>query len=252
MAIIKEKEKKKVVKILADLKNPVKLIMFTQEFECESCKVARDLLTELSRLSDKLSLEFRDFAEDKELVEKYGVDKIPALIVEGDRDYGIKYYGVPSGYEFAALLQDILDVGRRDPNLPEDIKEHLAQVDQPVHLQVMTTALCPFCPVMVRLAHKFAMASDLIKADQVEISHFPTIAVKYNVQGVPVLVINEKLVLPGVHPDIEIAHRILEVIGKEEATPVVPAPAEGQPEQALTPVANPAAPQAGGPDPVQS
>lgn len=58
------------------------------------------------------------------------------------------------------------------------------------------------------------MANEHISADMVELSEFPHIAVKYSVQGVPKIVINEQHSLVGSVPDNEFAQAVLKAIGK--------------------------------------
>lgn len=140
--MIKDKDKKQIEELFGELDQPVRLVMFTQEIECQLCGATRQLVQELGALSDKIEVEVHDFVADAELAKAYGVDKIPAVIVRGtgeDEDYGIRFYGIPSGYEFTTLVEDILDVSRRDPGLPEEVMELLARVDQPVHMQAMIT-----------------------------------------------------------------------------------------------------------------
>jgi len=136
MALIKEKDRDKLTGIMKIIEENVKIVMFTQENECQQCQVTRGLLEEVVALSDKVSLEVRDFEVDAEMAKKFGIDKIPATLIMGDRDYGIRFYGVPAGYEFNVLIQDILDVGKRSPGLDEKTKEVLATIEKPVHLQV--------------------------------------------------------------------------------------------------------------------
>ena len=139
MAILKDNDRKQLTKLLEQLINPVKLILFTQDFECEYCQVARELTDETSALSTKLTLEVHDFAREADLAEGMGIDKIPALAVVGDKDYGIRLYGIPSGYEFAALIETITDVSRRQHGLPANVVAELADVDRPVRMQVLIT-----------------------------------------------------------------------------------------------------------------
>jgi glutaredoxin-like protein len=139
MAQLKDADRKKVSEILAGLENDVRILMFTQETECQYCGMTRELVEEIAALSDRLTTEIRDFVADAELAKGYGVDKIPALVLLGDRDYGIRFYGVPAGYEFSALLDAIVDVGRRDAALAPELLAELAKIDQPVHLQVLVT-----------------------------------------------------------------------------------------------------------------
>jgi glutaredoxin-like protein len=137
MALLKDKDKTKVTNTLKGITNPVTIVMFTQEIECQHCEMTRTLLEELSNLSDRITLEVHDFVADKELAKKYGVDKIPATVLIGEKDYGIRFFGVPAGYEFNVLVQDIRDVGKRDPNLSDKVLTELAKIDQPVHLQTI-------------------------------------------------------------------------------------------------------------------
>jgi glutaredoxin-like protein len=136
MGVLKEKDRGKLINVFKEIEKDVKIVMFTQEIECQHCEMTRNMLEEVSDLSDKLSLEVHDFVAEADLARKHGVDKIPAIVLLGDRDYGIRFYGVPAGYEFNALIEDIMDVGKRDPKLSEEVMTELAKVDRPVHLQV--------------------------------------------------------------------------------------------------------------------
>jgi len=97
------------------------------------------LVEEVAALSDKIDLEVYNFAIDKEKVEEYGVDKIPAIAILDERDYGVRYYGIPSGYEFSSLIEDIIDVSRREVDLLPATREALAGITEPLHFQVFVT-----------------------------------------------------------------------------------------------------------------
>lgn len=137
MGVLKEKDKEKVANIFKGIEKDVKIVMFTQEMECPHCEMTRTMLEEVSGLSEKLSLEVHDFVAEADLAKKYGVDKIPATLIVGDRDYGIHFYGVPAGYEFNVLIEDIMDAGKRSPGLSEELMTELDKIDKPVHLQVL-------------------------------------------------------------------------------------------------------------------
>jgi len=137
--IIKDRDKKEIQSVFERLEEPVTLVLFTQEHECQYCRETHQLLEELTALSDKLTLEVYDFVKDKDKAEDYGIDKIPAIVPVGDRDYGIRFFGIPAGYEFATLLEDLVDVSRRDHGLDEEVMAMLEKVDRPVHMQAMIT-----------------------------------------------------------------------------------------------------------------
>ncbi len=139
MPLISERERNEIRKILAEVQNPVKLINFTQTFECDTCHDTRTLLEELAGMSDKLSLEVYNFTLDKEKAAAYRIDKIPATVIESDGDYGIRFYGVPAGYEFASLLDAIILVSGHDSGLGTDARAVVASVREPLHLEVLVT-----------------------------------------------------------------------------------------------------------------
>ena len=124
---------------LKSMVHPVKLVHFTQELNLEYGREAKQLLSELLALTDKLSLEVYNFLLDKEKVAEYDVDKVPATAVRNGKDYGIRFYGLPAGYEFATLLDAIVSVSQGESGLKAENKEKLANVTQPVHLQVFVT-----------------------------------------------------------------------------------------------------------------
>lgn len=140
MPLLNDKVKAEVQKALADIANPTRLVMFTQDApECTFCAETRALAEEVAALSDKLSVEVYDFAADTAAVEQYKIDKIPALAIVGARDYGVRFYGVPSGYEFSALIQAILNVSKGESGLSQAGRAQIAKINKPVRIQVFTT-----------------------------------------------------------------------------------------------------------------
>jgi len=198
--------------------NPVKLIMFTQQMECQYCAETRQIVEELAALSDKISAEIYDFVDDKAMADLYAIDKIPAIaivrVVDGEeKDFGIRFFGIPSGYEFTSVIEDIVDVSTGEVNLQDKTMEVLAGLTKPVHMQVFVTPTCPYCPRAVRLAHMFAIASDMVRGDMVEAIEFPHLSNKYFVQGVPRTVINETVHQEGAVPEPMMVAKLLEAVG---------------------------------------
>ena len=224
MALIKDKDKENLKKAFEEhLATEVKLLYFTQEHECEFCKTTRELLEELEALSDRIELQVCDFVQDAEKAEEYHVDKIPALVLlsGSGQDTGIRFFGIPAGYEFTTLVEDVIDVSRGDPKLPAEVEEIIKGISEPVHLQVMVSPTCPYCPKAVRTAHRFALLNGNIRADMVETSEFPYLVQKYDVQGVPKTVINEDHSVVGAVPEMEMAQEVIEALkgGEGEKKP---------------------------------
>jgi alkyl hydroperoxide reductase subunit AhpF len=122
------------------LVNPVRLVVFFQALADPESEQVKRLVEELAALDPKLSAEACNFVLDKERVDALKITRIPAIAVLGqDRDYGIRLYGLPSGYEFGSLIDAILDVSSGDSGLAAETREALKAVTQPIHLQVFST-----------------------------------------------------------------------------------------------------------------
>ncbi|MCL4548949.1 MAG: thioredoxin family protein [Bacteroidetes bacterium] len=208
--------KAEMSKQLSVLTKNVKLVMFTQELECQYCRETKQILTELSEVSDKISLEVKNFINDKADAEKYGVDKIPATVIvdENGKDYGIKFYGIPSGYEFASLLEDIKLLGTGITGFDPQTENEIKNLDSDVHMQVFVTPTCPYCPQAVITAHKFAYLNDRVKSDMIEATEFPHLSNKYNVRGVPRTVINENTFIEGAAPEQMVFDKVKEALAQ--------------------------------------
>lgn len=207
--MIPDRDKPKVRERLSRMDAPVTIVYFTQEDECLYCRETHELMEDLVELSDKIKLEVYDFVRDAQKVREYGVTRIPAIAIVGDRDHGIRYYGVPAGYEFAGFLEDLIMVSNRDSGLSKGSRGRLKALESPIHLQVFVTPTCPYCPGAVRLAHQFAFESDLVTADMVEATEFPDLSNKYMVMGVPKTVVNELPAVEGMLGEDEFLDAVL-------------------------------------------
>ena len=187
----------------------VKLVVFTQEIECKFCAETRQLAQELSTLNDKITTEVYDFVTNADKAKEFKVEKIPALVIMGNKDYGVRIYGVPYGYELQTLISAVVNVSRGTTDLSDKTKTILADVKSPVHIQVFVTLTCPHCPVAASIAHKLAIESDMISADVIDAGEFPTLAQKYAVIGVPKIIINEKVEFVGAFNEDLFAEHVL-------------------------------------------
>ena len=215
--MLREEDKIEIGKRLESMTNPVELVYFTQKInvECQFCNDTEQLLKEVSDLSDKLKLVVKNFVTDKEEANSLGVDKIPATVIRGDKEYGLRFYGIPTGYEFASLLEMILHVSARDSGLDAKLKKEIQTIDKPVHIQVFVTPTCPYCPRAAITAQQIAMENDQVTADVIEVSEFPQMAQKYGVMGVPKVVINEDRSFEGALPETVFVEHVKSALKKE-------------------------------------
>lgn len=212
MAFIEESDKAQIKAQIGELKGEVRILVFTQAENCQYCGEVRTILEEFSQVIENVKLEKYDIGANADLAKKYNVKRAPAIVIMGEKDHGIRYYGLPAGYEFVALMNAVRIVGSDNHELASETVEQLSKLSKPVHIQVFVTPSCPYCPNAVTLSHQFAMASDLVTADAVEATEFPELAMQYNVRGVPRIVVNEDHHFEGAMPEQYFVEEVLKAV----------------------------------------
>lgn len=139
MPLLNDQIRRDVGEMLREVKQPVKLTVFTEPEKCDYCEETRSLVEEISSLSDQLSFETFDRYEHADLASAFGIDKAPAVAITGAKDFGIRLYGIPSGYEFGSLLEAIKMVAGGESGLSPATRQTVAKLKAPVHIQVFTT-----------------------------------------------------------------------------------------------------------------
>ncbi|MCK7516180.1 MAG: thioredoxin family protein [Desulfobacterales bacterium] len=115
-----------------------------------------------------------NFVTDKEMTQKYGVERIPAIVLldKDGKDHGVRFYGLPGGYEINSFLGSIIEMSGKREELPPDILSRIKKIDKDVHIQVFVGLGCPHCPAAVSVAHRLAMENSRIKGDMVDSNNF--------------------------------------------------------------------------------
>ncbi|WP_448542918.1 protein disulfide oxidoreductase [Roseiflexus sp.] len=205
MALLNDKDRKIVREQLDEgLKRPVTIAFFSSKHNCELCDVTGELVEEVASIHPLLRVSTYDLETDATRAAELGVDKAPAIVVLGGEDqqnYGVRFYGIPSGYEFVTLLEALRMVGSDSVELQPATRTFLNELKQPMHLQVFVTPGCPYCPRAGVLAHRLAYASPLITADVIEVTEFPELGERYEVMGVPRTVIDDVVHIEGAAPE---------------------------------------------------
>ena len=148
MPMISDKDRQTIRDLFAQkLTDEVTITYFTQHesvlivpgMECETCKETRELLEELADLSDHIKLVVKDFVADGEEAAAMGIERIPAFVLQGKNKGAVRYVGIPAGYEFATLIEDLIDVSTGEVAVSAKTTEALGQVEQDLRIQVFVT-----------------------------------------------------------------------------------------------------------------
>lgn len=141
MSLLSAQDEQVLKQHLAAIEKPVTILLFTQAIGgSESAVVARQVLDEVARLNENITVVEKNFVLDAEERAKYAVDKSPAIVILSDgADTRMRMYGAPTGYEFVGLVEAILIAGTGTVDLEEETLKLLATVDRPTTIQVFST-----------------------------------------------------------------------------------------------------------------
>lgn len=178
MAILKEGDRNILKEVFKkEMKESVKIVAFIDE----KSKILKDLLGEISELNEKIGIKI--YTEyDKDMLSLYEISYLPAITIIGEKDYNIRFYGIPSGHEFPLFIQMIIDVSNKN-GIKTDITKNK-------NLKVFVTPTCPNCPDMIKMAYKLALSNDNISCEIYEANEFPEVSKRYEVKAVPKTIIN--------------------------------------------------------------
>jgi glutaredoxin-like protein len=225
MALIDEKTKGQIRERLArTLSGPVELRLYRRPdsgrlilpggLGCPTCEAAEELATELVEAApDKLQLTVIDMSR-----EPAEVDAVPSLAVAvPGEEARITFQGLPTGYEFATLLDAIERTSGTGDTLAPETAARLAELEDEVEVMVFVTPTCPYCPGAAALANRMALASPRVRSLVVEANEYPELADRYEVQGVPRTVVNRSGAFVGALPEAMFVDSVLRLALGEAA-----------------------------------
>lgn len=194
-SLLNDEIRTQVSEVFSGLEEPIHVLFFGKDEECDYCSDTQQLLEEVTSLSDKIEMSIFNLEADEAVAKQYKIDKAPGFVIAGKNgdqilDYGIRYAGIPSGHEFSSLINSFLLVSGRDSKLGDDIRKMLKELDKPVNMYVFVTPTCPYCPQAVILAHQMALESPMVESEMIEATEFPELSMRFNVSGVPQTTIN--------------------------------------------------------------
>jgi alkyl hydroperoxide reductase subunit AhpF len=140
MAVLRPEEERTVREVLAGLERPVELLLalgpeqtpLPGARDVDLSARARQLLEQVAALSPQVSLRVEERPP--------GFARFPAISVrpEGE-EVGVRYDGVPLGYELTSLVGAIREAGRREPSLEPESIETLLALERDTAVDVFVT-----------------------------------------------------------------------------------------------------------------
>ena len=200
--LLNQETSDQIKEFLNDMESDVTMVLFIQEGPCETCKETQQLLEEVAALNDKLHVDIKDMKKDADEAKAYGITMTPSFVfLNGDKVYqGVKFNGIPAGHEINSFLSAILDVSGSKFDISPAVLKRIENIDKDINIKVFVTLTCPHCPGAVQSAHRLAMLNQHVTGEMIEAQTFHELSQKFNVSGVPKIIINDSLELVGNQP----------------------------------------------------
>jgi hypothetical protein len=140
VSMLSEKDKVYVHKTLDGMKDEVRLTLFSRDGgDCKYCGEAEGLLSDIAAADPRVKLEILSLKKDAARAKQLGIDKVPGIALLGKKDHNLRYFGLPSGYDFIPFVETIRAVGDDAPGVSPESAAQLARLSKPVQLSVFVT-----------------------------------------------------------------------------------------------------------------
>ena len=186
--------------ILSKIENNISLVSIVDESNKKSIEL-RDLVLDISDLSDKISAVIYKKGENLEMESKIHADKYPVVaLLNKDSNYsGIKFHGVPGGHELNSFILAIYNLAGPGQALNEDLLNEIKSLslNKKTNIKVAVSLSCHVCPEVVTAAQRIAIENPNIETEMLDLSNFKDIKDKHKIMSVPALIINDSKVYFG-------------------------------------------------------
>jgi alkyl hydroperoxide reductase subunit AhpF len=140
VSMLKESDKQYVRTTLGGMKDDVRVVLFSRDGgECKYCDETEGLLADVAAAAPRVKVEVLSLKKDAARAKELGIDKVPGIALLGKKDYNLRYFGLPSGYDFTPFVETIRAVGNDAPGISPESVVKLAKLTKPVQLSVFVT-----------------------------------------------------------------------------------------------------------------
>ncbi|HEU0074915.1 MAG TPA: thioredoxin family protein [Dehalococcoidia bacterium] len=188
--------------------------------ECAHCDDIQAMLEDLAAVSTRIALTIHDVEADIEIAHKLDVDKIPAIVIRGQTNRAVRYFGSPSQRQFAVFIETLLTASAGATELKAETLRLLRKLRTDVSVRVLVTPTCTFSPAMAFNALRFGLQSTRVKVDVIDVTQFPAVLQRVGVPAVPLTIVNDTYATPGVLGESDMAQAILQAAEGEDVSVV--------------------------------
>jgi len=174
--------KQQLSQYLAMLREPVELVASLGD-DAKSAET-RELLTQITDLSDKVSATF-----DGDDARK------PSFIIRraSDAQAWVRFAGVPLGHEFTSLVLALLWAGGHPPKVSDEVLDQIRALEGDYNFEMYFSLSCHNCPDVVQALTLIALNNPRVTATLIEGGAYQGEIEERGVMGVPAVFLNGEM-----------------------------------------------------------
>lgn len=130
---------------------------------------------------------------------------------------GVKFIGIPGGHEFTSLIVAILNASGLGKFPDEFIIKRIKNIKGPIRLKTFISLSCENCPEVVQALNLMSLIHQDMEHTMVDGEFALDEISKLNIQGVPSVVDNDKLISSGKIQFIDLLNKIEKHFGTDES-----------------------------------
>jgi len=200
------------------LNKPVRLALFTSDTGCPACPEMTGLARALKSHFDKIALETYDLVMDRDKSQQYGIERVPAIVLQGGGGETATFYGLIEDVFLNILLDTIQSLSTAKVWFPDDVRRVLKHLDHDVRIRVFVESDCPLCRPVAETAIGLALESRYVYSDIIVADDYPELIKKYKIKKLPMTLFGENLQMEGHVTESAFLEMIFEAEGIKPGT----------------------------------
>ena len=172
---------------------------------CPACAPTKETLEDITGVSQKLRLVTHEFHAEPELVERWGIERVPALLLRrGGGAPPLRYYGLPAGH-FLEVLVEVISAFPAPPSPPAPLAAVLDRLTEPLSITVVGSMRHPAAAQAIAAAYQLALYSNKVETAVIEMETFPERVQQLGLRELPATIVAGRHAFSGVASSLSLA-----------------------------------------------
>lgn len=199
--------KEQLKTVFAQLENQIDLV-YQQSSHGNQTELV-EMLTGIAETSSKISAKYDPASGIVDTPPRFTLHK-------NGKSTGVFFTGIPGGHEFTSLILAILNSDGKGKFPDEIILQRIKSLRGPIRVKTFISLDCENCPVVVQALNLMALVHNDFHHEMIDGAYAQDEIAKLSIQGVPSVVVDEKMIHSGRANFAEVLKTLEENFGLDE------------------------------------